>query len=134
MTFLRPVAIVIGLSQIVLAALSLAVPAGFVTWQGLTPPAADAGYPLAMLAARFLVYGIGMFHIARGPEGNLFWARGMVAIQAIDFAAGATFLAMGVITPATALLPMINSAIFALALSLALRHAGLSGPAQAQTQ
>ncbi|MBL9052464.1 MAG: hypothetical protein JNN02_01935 [Tabrizicola sp.] len=121
MTFLRPVAIVIGLSQIVLAALYLAVPAGFVAWQGLTPPAADAGYPLAMLAARFLVYGIGMFHIARDLEGNLFWARGMVAIQLIDLAAGAAYLAAGLITPATALLPMVNAALFAALLAFALR-------------
>ena len=134
MTFLRPVAIIIGLSQIALAALYFAVPAGFVAWQGLTPPAADAGYPLAMLAARFLVYGLGMFLVARDPEGSLFWARGMVAIQLLDLCSGAAYLAMGVITLATALLPMINAAIFALALSLALRHAGPSGPAQVQTQ
>ena len=119
MTFLRPAAIVIGLSQIVLAALYFFVPAGFVAWQGLTPPAADAGYPLAMLAARFLVYGIGMFRIARDPAGNLFWARGMVAIQLIDLTAGAAYLAAGIITPATAALPMVNAALFALALHLA---------------
>lgn len=120
MSPIKPVAIVIGLSQIVLAALYFAVPAGFVAWQGLTPPAPDAGYPLAMLAARFLVYGIGMFVIARNPAGNLFWARGMVAIQLLDLAAGAAYLAMGIISPATALLPMVNAAIFALALHLAL--------------
>jgi hypothetical protein len=120
MPFLRPVANVIGLSQILLAILYFAVPAGFVAWQGLTPPAADAGYPLAMLAARFLVYGIGMFHIARDPAGNLFWARGMVAIQVIDLLAGAAYLAAGLITPATAALPMVNAALFALALHWAL--------------
>lgn len=123
MPFLKPIAIVIGLSQIALAALYFAVPAGFVAWQGLTPVAADAGYPLAMLAARFLVYGIGMFLVARDPAGNLFWARGMVAIQLIDLAAGAAYLGMGVIAPATALLPMVNAAIFALGLALALRAA-----------
>ena len=120
MPFLTPIAILIGLSQIVLAALYFAVPAGFVAWQGLTPPAADAGYPLAMLAARFLVYGLGMFLVARDPAGNLFWARGMVAIQGLDLAAGAAYLALGVISPATAFLPMVNAAIFALALHLAL--------------
>lgn len=123
MPFLRPAAYVIGLSQILLAILYFAVPAGFVAWQGLTPPAADAGYPLAMLAARFLVYGIGMFHIARDPAGNLFWARGMVAIQVIDLLAGAAYLAAGLITPATAALPMVNAALFALALHWALGQA-----------
>lgn len=121
MPYIRPIAILIGLSQIVLAVLYFAVPAGFVAWQGLTPPAPDAGYPLAMLAARFLVYGIGMFHIARDPAGNLFWARGMVAIQLIDLVAGAAYLATGIITPATALLPMINAALFAFGLTVALR-------------
>lgn len=121
MPYIRPIAILIGLSQIALAVLYFAVPAGFVAWQGLTPPAPDAGYPLAMLAARFLVYGIGMFHIARDPAGNLFWARGMVAIQLIDLVAGAAYLATGIITPATALLPMINAALFALGLTVALR-------------
>lgn len=133
MPFLRPVAIFIGLSQIVLAALYFAVPAGFVAWQGLTPPAADAGYPLAMLAARFLVYGLGMFQIARDPAGNLFWARGMVAIQLIDLAAGATYLAIGAITPATALLPMANAALFAAALHLALVRAQPTGALQGRT-
>lgn len=122
MSLFRPIVIIIGLSQIVLAALYFAVPAGFVAWQGLTPPAADAAYPLAMLAARFLVYGLGMFLIARDPAGNLFWARGMVAIQLIDLAAGAIYLALGVITAATALLPMVNAAFFAFALAGALRH------------
>ncbi len=120
MPLLRPVAYVIGLSQIVLAALYFAIPAGFFAWQGLTLPAADAGYPLAMLAARFLVYGIGMFHIARDPAGNLFWARGMVAIQVIDLMAGAAYLAAGLITPTTAILPMVNAALFALALHWAI--------------
>lgn len=123
MTYLRPVAIVIGLSQIVLAALYFAVPAGFVAWQGLTPPAADAGYPLAMLAARFLVYGVGMFRIARDPAGNLFWARGMVAIQLIDLAAGAAYVAAGIVAPSAAAVPMVNAALFAAALHWTLGHA-----------
>ena len=133
MPVLRPIAIIIGLSQIALAALYFAIPAGFVAWQGLTPPAADAGYPLAMLAARFLVYGLGMFRIARDPAGNLFWARGMVAIQLLDLAAGAAYLLTGTITPATALLPMLNAALFALALSLALGHFKQTAGPQLQT-
>lgn len=127
MTILQPVAIVIGLSQIVLAALYFAVPVGFVAWQGLTPLAADAGYPLAMLAARFLVYGVGMFLIARDPHRHLFWAQGMVAIQFLDLAAGAAYLAIGTITPATAALPMLNAALFSGALTLALRQTRPTG-------
>lgn len=120
MQYFPLVARIVGLSQIVLAALYFAAPGWFVAWQGLTPPAPDAGYPLAMLAARFLVYGIGMFVIARAPEKHLFWARGMVAIQLLDLAAGAGYVAAGIVAPAAAALPMVNAALFAAALYLTL--------------
>jgi hypothetical protein len=66
-----------------------------------------------MLAARFLVYGIGMFWIARDPHRNHFWARGMVLIQLLDFAAGALYVSLGIVLFANAALPMFNAAVFA---------------------
>lgn len=113
MTAFRIVAYLIGLSQLVLGALYLAAPAGFVAWQGLSPIAADTGYPLAMLSARFLVYGIGMFVIARDPARNAFWLFGMVAIQLIDLAAGIGYVAAGAVRLADAALPMVNATVFA---------------------
>lgn len=110
------VAGLVGLIQITLAALYFVAPVWFVTWQGLTPPAADAGYPLGMLAARFLVYGVGMFAIARDPLRHVFWARGMMAIQALDFAVGLAYVAMGVVPLAHAGFPMFNAAWITVAL------------------
>ena len=69
----------IGLSQLVLGALYLFAPQWFVAWQGLSAIGADIGYPLAMLAARFLVYGVGMIVIARNPGRYGIWLDGMIA-------------------------------------------------------
>ena len=115
---------IIGLSQLVLGGLYLAAPLWFVAWQGLTPPAPDAAYPLAMLGARFLVYGFGMFVIARDPVRHIFWARGMIAIQVIDLAAGLWVVFSGIVALEAALLPIVNAAIFAIAQIVTL---GLSG-------
>ena len=117
------VSCLIGVSQLVLAALYFAVSLPFLAWQGLTPPAADLGYPLAMLAARFFVYGVGMFWIARDPHKHLFWARGMILIQLMDLAAGAAYVGMGHVAVANAALPMVNAALFAVALFVTLNRA-----------
>ncbi len=107
------VAYVIGVSQLALAALYFIAPVWFITWQGLTVPAADIGYPLGMLAGRFLVYGVGMFIIAQDAEKHQFWARGMIAIQLLDLAAGAFYVATGVVAIADAALPMFDAVLFA---------------------
>ena len=113
MQYLRLIARLIGLSQIILGLLYFAWPLGFIAWQGLTPVAADTGYPLAMLAARFLVYGVGMFAVASDPARHAFWLFGMVAIQLIDLAAGAAYVATGVVAWQHALVPMVNATLFA---------------------
>ncbi len=121
MTRIRIIASIIGVSQLVLGALYLFAPLWFIAWQGLTPMAPDAAYPLGMLAGRFLVYGVGMFLIARDPARHAFWAWGMVAIQLIDLAVGGFYVASGVVGLAEAALPMVDAALFAAALSWALR-------------
>lgn len=113
MTSLPFAARLVGLSQLVLGGLYLAWPRGFVAWQGLTPIAADTGYPLAMLAARFLVYGLGLFVIARDPARHAFWLFGMVAVQLIDLSAGAAYVLLGIVAWHDALVPMVNAAVFA---------------------
>lgn len=116
MKFLRIGAVVVGISQLALGALYLTAPGWFISWQGLTPIAADTGYPLAMLAARFLVYGFGMFVIARDPARHVFWLFGMVAIQVIDLAAGLGYVAAGTVAFADAAVPMLNATVFMIAL------------------
>lgn len=123
MRLFKIVAIIIGISQLVLGALYFIAPVWFITWQGLSVPAADIGYPLGMLAGRFLVYGVGMFVIARAPVENLFWARGMIAIQLLDLAAGLFYVASGTVALANAALPMFDAVLFALALHLTLGRA-----------
>lgn len=131
MGLFRIVTRVIGLSQLVLAVLYFTWPAGFIAWQGLTPPAADIGYPLAMLAARFFVYGVGMFLIAERPQDYRPWAWGMVAIQLLDLLAGLVYVALGVVAADAAAIPMVNAALFAAALALVLNRLPARAPALA---
>lgn len=117
------VAYLIAASQIVLGSIYLFAPQWFIAWQGLTPIAADTGYPLAMFAARLLVYGVGMIVIARQPVKYAIWLDGMIAIQFIDLAAGLYYTTTGVVVFADALIPMFNAAIF-IVLMLLVRKPG----------
>lgn len=109
---LQYVCYLIGLSQIVLGGLYLFTPTLFIGWQGLHIPAQDMNYPLAMFAARLLVYGVGMFVIARNISENRFWLNGMIAIQVIDLAAGIFYTAMGIVSFEISMVPMFNAALF----------------------
>ena len=126
MTPIRIVASIIGISQLALGALYLFAPLWFISWQGLTPMAPDAAYPLGMLAGRFLVYGVGMFLIAGAPTRFAPWAWGMVAIQLIDLAVGAFYVATGMVGLADAAFPMFDAVLFAGALTWAMRRAEAS--------
>lgn len=112
MTKLQITCYIIGVSQVVLAGLYLFSPAFFIGWQGLEVPAHDMNYPLAMFAARLLVYGVGMFVIARNIEDNRFWLNGMIAIQAIDLLAGVFYTLTGVVSFESSSVPMFNAALF----------------------
>lgn len=109
---------VIGVVQLVLGAFYLFLPLQFLAMQGLSLPAADNAYPLGMLAARFLAYGIGMFFIARDPEKNRFWINNMILIQAIDLAVGIFYTATGIVALAHSGFPMFNATLFIVLLSL----------------
>ncbi len=111
MTKLKVFCVIVGVAQIVLGLLYLFAPSFFLNWQGLSPPAENIHYPLAMLAARFLVYGFGMFIIARNPAENKFWIDGMIAIQAIDLGAGAYYTAMNSVGIQVSGFPMFNAAL-----------------------
>ena len=124
MTKYKILAYIIGVSQLVLGTIYLFAPQFFIAWQGLSEIGQDINYPLAMLAGRFLVYGVGMFVIAADPVKNKFWADGMIAIQAIDLAAGLFYTFTGVVALADSMIPMIDAAIFMIGL-LVLRGATL---------
>ena len=102
----------IAASQLALGALYLFWPAGFIAWQGLDPISADTGYPLAMLAGRFLIYGLGMIIIAQHPQTYRVWLDGMIAIQMIDLGAGLFYVAGGIVAFADAAIPMGNALLF----------------------
>lgn len=108
----------IGVVQIVLGLFYLFAPLNFLAMQGLSMPKADVAYPLGMLAARFLAYGIGMFFIANAPEKNLFWINNMILIQALDLAAGIFYTATGVVALAHSGFPMFNASLFIILLTL----------------
>jgi len=109
---------IIGGVQIILGALYLFIPMQFLAMMGHSVPAADIAYPLGMLAARFLAYGLGMFVIANDPEKNLFWINNMILIQAIDLAVGIFYTVSGVVGLSLSGFPMFNATLFIILLWL----------------
>ena len=109
---------IIGVVQLILGAFYLFLPLQFLSMQGLSIPGVDNAYPLGMLAARFLAYGIGMLVIANAPEKNLFWINNMILIQAVDLVVGIFYTATGTVAIAHSGFPMFNATLFIILLSL----------------
>ena len=105
---------IIGVVQLLLGLL----PLRFLAMMGLSTPQADIAYPLGMLAARFLGYGLGMLFIAREPEKHLFWINNMILIQALDLAVGVFYTATGIVTIGHSAFPMFNASLFIILLTL----------------
>jgi len=112
MTKIRIVCYIIAFSQFALGGLYLFAPQFFIAVQGLTPISADIGYPLGMLAGRFLVYGVGMVLIAGEPVKYRVWLDGMIAIQAVDLAAGLYYTLGGVVGLDVSGIAMFDAALF----------------------
>jgi len=108
----------IGVVQVVLGVLYLFVPMQFLALIGHSTPEADIAYPLGMLAARFLAYGVGMWYIARDPRKHLFWIYNMILIQAIDLAVGIFYTLTGVVALTHSAFPMFNATLFIVLLLL----------------
>ena len=109
---LKVVLRIIGIVQLILGGLYLFMPIQFLAMMGHSIPEADVAYPLGMLAARFLAYGVGMFFVARDPKKHIFWINNMIIIQAIDLAVGVFYTATGIIGLPNSVFPMINAALF----------------------
>lgn len=110
---------IIGAVQIVLGVLALFFPAFFIeTAMGLAAMSPDMGYPLGMLASRLLVFGVGMFIVAKNPIKHLLLIDGMIAVQILDLLAGIFYVATGVVAFSAAAFPMFNATLFIVLLSL----------------
>ena len=100
---------VVGVIQIALGLFYLFAPAFFLEAIGHSIPQDDIFYPLAMLGARFLAYGIVFIYIARDPEPNVLWITAMIFIQLVDLGAGVFYTATGVVALSDSLFPMFNA-------------------------
>lgn len=109
---------IIGGVQLILGGLYLFIPMQFLAIMGHSAPEIDIAYPLGMLAARFIAYGIGMFFIANNAEKNLFWINNMILVQAIDLTAGIFYTATGIVGLSISGFPMFNATLFIILLAL----------------
>ena len=89
---------VVGVIQIALGILYLFAPEFLLASMGHTVPQPDIFYPLAMLSARFIAYGIAFIYISSEPMQHKLWIYFMILIQAIDLSAGIFYTATGVVT------------------------------------
>jgi len=105
--------VIVGIVQLVLGVAYLLVPQQFLAAMGHSPTAADINYPLGMLAARFLAYGIGLLVMARTPERHAFWIVNMVFIQSVDLAVGMFYTLTGVVPLKLSAFPMFNATLIA---------------------
>lgn len=103
--FLRLVAVI----QIVLGLAYAFAPAAFLASMGHSPLPPDLAYPLSMLAARFLMYGAGLWLISRAPGEHLLWIRLMGGIQLIDLSGGLFHTLAGNVSWAHSGFPMFNA-------------------------
>jgi hypothetical protein len=76
----------------------LVAPAGLAGMFGLAPAPTWTAWLFAMMAARFLGFGYGMWWAARDPVRHVHWINAMLVIQAIDWLATLYYLAAGAVT------------------------------------
>lgn len=99
MRTLRVSLTIIGLVQLFFGLLFLAVPGLAAVALHLTPAApAWVNWLFAMMGARFIGYGFGMFVAARAPHERVAWINSMIAIQAVDWLATLGYLVTGTLT------------------------------------
>lgn len=99
----------IGTIQIILGMAYLFAPAFFLHSMGHSIPQPDIYYPLGMLAARFIAYGVALFVIASAPAQNVLWINFMILIQIIDLGVGIFYTSIAVIPLSLSAFPMFNA-------------------------
>jgi len=100
---------IVGGIQIILGVFYLFSPDYLLSSMGHSLPQADIRYPLAMLASRFIAYGIAFIYISGNPLQHRLWLYFMVLIQAIDLGAGIFYTSTGVVDIALSGFPMFNA-------------------------
>jgi len=100
---------VVGVLQIILGVMYLLAPAFFLKTMGFNVPSPDLFYPLAMLGARFVAYGIAFIVISKEPSKYRLWIQFMLLIQIIDLLAGVFYTATGVVTIQISGVAMFNA-------------------------
>lgn len=108
----------VGTIQIILGAMYLVAPAFLLENIGHSVPQPDIFYPLGMLVARFIAYGIAFIYIANDPVKHVLWIKFMILIQLIDLAAGIFYTMTGVVDIADSAFPMFNATWIAILLYL----------------
>ena len=109
---------VVGTIQIILGLAYLFAPYQILQQMGHSAPAPDLLYPLGMLAARFLAYGIGLWLASYAPAEHVVWIRLMAFIQLIDFSVGLFYTLHGVVPWSLSAFPLFNAVWIGLLLAL----------------
>jgi hypothetical protein len=109
---------VVGMIQIVLGTFYMLAPNIILQFMGHTLPNDDLHYPLAMLASRFVAYGIALLFISANPQQHRLWIYVMVLIQVMDLGAGAFYTSVGTVDLAISGFPMFNAAWISILLLL----------------
>ena len=99
----------VALIQLVLGLLYLFAPHWLLARMGHSAPAPDLLYPLGMLAARFIAYGLGLWVASAAPARHRLWLRLMALIQLIDLGAGVAATVSGTVSLALSAFPMFNA-------------------------
>lgn len=99
----------IGTIQIILGMAYLFAPALSLHSMGHSIPQPDIYYPLGMLAARFIAFGIALLIISSSPAQHVLWINVMILIQVIDLAVGIFYTSIAVIPLSLSAFPMFNA-------------------------
>ncbi|MFN8076091.1 MAG: hypothetical protein U0Q15_11815 [Kineosporiaceae bacterium] len=118
---LRATLYVVAFFQLTLGAIFLLSPAGAADALGLAAAPAWTSWLFAMMAARFLGYGVGMIAAARDPQRHRLWITTMIGVQTVDWVATLAHVAAGHVTLAQVSTAAFLPVVFVVAL-VALRR------------
>jgi hypothetical protein len=112
---------IVGVIQLLLGILYLFAPPYLLSSMGHSAVAPDINYPFAMLASRFIAFGLAFLYIATNPVQHKLWMLVMVIIQIIDLLAGIFYTATGVVSLELSAFAMFNATWISILLLLALQ-------------